>query len=132
MNKIICALLLSLPFAFFSCNAVTSTEYPEPINFEALDNDPTLLTGQWDWVRETYYFTVDGKPSVRTPKSTGIFKTLIFDSNGFIEFYENDELVRVDSISGYFTSSQWGVNEEMFAISWAASDGPEIVYRRIQ
>jgi len=106
------------------------THYTKPIDFSSYNQDSTLIIGSWEWLRTTYYFTSNGKPSTETPSSSNTTKKLVIKEDGTIEFYQNDELQEIKSSDSYLDNKLWGVLADTLAISTAHVDGPESVYLR--
>lgn len=131
LKLIICSLLV---FSGFSCNVLNTdedqTHYTKPIDFSSYNQDSTLIIGSWEWLRTTYYFTSNGKPTTETPSSSNTTKKLVIKENGTIEFYQNDELQEIKSSDSYLDNKLWGVLADTLAISTAHVDGPESVYLR--
>jgi len=131
LKLIICSFLV---FWGVSCNVTNNDKniihYTKTIDFSSYNQDSTLIVGSWEWLRTTYYFTPDGKPSTETPSSSSSTKKLVIKEDGTIQFYQNNELQEIKSSDDYLDNKLWGVLADTLAISTAHVDGPESVYLR--
>jgi hypothetical protein len=101
--------LLVLILAFVSCIfASTSCTKSKPGNNISTGNDTASIIGTWTWAYQSSTLwditrgdtTPGGKPirTVYTPATTGISRTLIFDTSGRFTFIHNDSIFE-DSVN---------------------------------
>ncbi|WP_243663847.1 hypothetical protein [Rhodothermus marinus] len=106
-------------------------ETPPRIDMDRFPRDTSLLWGEWRWVKTAFFFTVSGRPLVRTPCSAGYTETLIIRPEGIVEVYRNDTLAYRETLREFLdTPLLWGVNRDSLILNSVPVDGPITIYMR--